>query len=99
VLYGTVLTTVVALAMVEIVAPSALRTLLDGAVAFGAFAGMAFWGRSSRVAFDLQEWCDCAAETMTVRVIESRRPPVLSPAWVDEAVVPASEQEVEVAHR
>ena len=43
-------------------------------LALGAMAGMAAWLRGSRPALDLAQWCACAASTVTVRVIESRRP-------------------------
>jgi hypothetical protein len=36
--------------------------------------GIAFWIRVNRVALDQQDWCECAADTLTVRVIPSRRP-------------------------
>ena len=42
--------------------------------ALGTLGGMALWVHSNRAAVDLQDWCDCAGRTMTIRVIESHRP-------------------------
>ena len=75
-LYCATLPPLAALAVVEAVAPpNALRIVLRSALALAALAGMARWTRVNRAAFDLQDWCACAAGTITVRVIESRRPP------------------------
>jgi hypothetical protein len=53
------------------------------------FATMGTWVWSSRAALDLQDWCPCAPATISVRVIESRRPlsptPDPVPAWAEEA--------------
>jgi hypothetical protein len=91
-LYGATLSQLTALAAIEVAAPAgALRAILRLALALGAFAGMAAWVRASRAAFDLQSWCECAGRTMTVRVIESRRPaPVAPPAAVEEDLEPAA---------
>jgi hypothetical protein len=66
-----------ALASVELLALSATwRAACDCAVVLGAFGGTAMWTCRNRVALDLREWCDCAAGTITVRMISSRsRPP------------------------
>ena len=42
---------------------------------------MALWTRLNRRALDQLGWCECAAATITVRVIPSRRP---APARVEE---------------
>ena len=74
-LYGTVGSPLLALLVVEATAPPfPARTLLRCALALAAFGGMAAWVWSSRAALDLQEWCPCAASTISVRVIESERP-------------------------
>ena len=74
-LYGTTLPPLAALTLVEaVMPPNVLRTVLRYALAMATVAGMALWIRAHRVAIDLQNWCDCAASTITVRVIESRRP-------------------------
>jgi hypothetical protein len=36
---------------------------------------MAGWVRANRVRLDLDDWCVCASERITVRVISSRRLP------------------------
>ena len=74
-LYGGVLAPLIALGAVEVAAPpNPARTALRYLLALGAMAGMAAWLRGSRPALDLAQWCACAASTVTVRVIESRRP-------------------------
>lgn len=102
VLYGVVCPPLAMLGIVEVAAPPApVRTLLRLALVLGVVAAMAVWVRTNRAALDLQEWCACAASTITVRVIESPRPSApprsdpfpASPAWVEE------EREVEVASR
>jgi hypothetical protein len=99
-LYGATVPQLAVLAAVEASAPAApLRIVLRWALALATFAGMGWWVRSNRAAFDLQNWCDCAPQKMTIRVIESRRPlpvpaPGLAPreprpAWVEEPAEPA----------
>jgi hypothetical protein len=98
-LYGATVPPLAALAVVEVAAPpNVVRTALRLVLGLGAFAGMALWVRSSRAAFDLADWCDCAGQTMTVRVIESYRPlpstppaaaPVLDPDTAAEEYEPA----------
>ena len=74
-LYGATLPPLATLAVVEMAGPpNAVRTILRFVLALGALGGMALWVRSNRAAVDLQEWCDCAGRTMTIRVIESHRP-------------------------
>src|SRR5207245_6900455 len=43
-------------------------------IALAAFVAMALWIRGNRAAFDYADWCECAAEKITVRVIPSQRP-------------------------
>ena len=101
VLYGAVCLPLAMLGIVEVAAPPApVRTLLRLALVLGTVAAMAVWLRANRAALDLQDWCACAASTITVRVIESQRPSAppwsdpfpASPAWVEEG-------EYEVARR
>ncbi len=74
-LYGLAFLTVGALAAAEIVPlPGAWHVTLRCGFGFGGFAAMAWWVRSNRAALDQQDWCACAAEKITVRVIPSRRP-------------------------
>jgi len=100
VLYGVVCPPLAMLGIVEVAAPPApLRTLLRLALVLGAVAAMAVWVRANRAALDLQEWCACAASTVTVRVIESPRPsapPRSDPFPASPARV---EEEYEVARR
>ena len=97
-LYGLVVPQLVGLALVELGGPpSALRIALRYAVAVGTFVAMAAWVHASRAAFDLQEWCDCAGQAMTVRVIESRRPVTPAPPRPTPVVVrPTVEEEYEL---
>jgi hypothetical protein len=92
-LYGAAFSPLAALAVVEISAPpNVIRTLLRFVFAVGAFVGMAVWVRTSRTALDMLNWCACAGATVTMRVIESRRPsplteldaPAHSPARTEE---------------
>src|SRR5882724_12629245 len=74
-LYCATLPPLATLAVVEMAGPpNAVRTILRFVLALGTLGGMALWVRANRAAVDLQDWCDCAGRTMTVRVIESRRP-------------------------
>src|SRR5438105_3376582 len=73
-LYGLVVLALGTLASIEVLARSATwRMACECAVVLGAFGGMAMWTRRNRVALDLRERCDCAAGTITVRMISSRR--------------------------
>ena len=101
VLYAATLPQLAALGVVEVAqSPQAVRIALRCLLALGVFLAMGAWLRANRPAFDLLDWCDCAGQQMTVRVIESRRPrPVAFP--LDPPVVaPApAEEEYEVAAR
>ena len=75
VLYAVVAPQLAVLALVELGGPpSALRLALRYTLALGAFVAMAAWVHTSRAALDLQDWCECAGRTMTIRVISSTRP-------------------------
>jgi hypothetical protein len=90
-LYGLVLSQLAALAVVELSGPpNALRLTLRWGLALGALVTMAAWIGRNRAAIDLQDWCQCAPQTVTIRVIESRRP-VPAPARLDEPPVWAEE--------
>lgn len=73
-LYGVVFAGLAALALVDAYAAASARTVLDGVMAGTVFLGIGRWIRTNRVALDQQNWCECAADTLTVRVIPSRRP-------------------------
>ena len=70
--------------------------------ALAVFVAMALWIRGNRAAFDYADWCECAAEKITVRVIPSRRPEPERPPLADEELervasggrVPEPEREV-----
>ena len=73
VLYAVVFLALTALALVDLVAPARARLPLDGTLAIAAIVAIALWIRGNRAALDQHSWCECAAETITVRVIPSRR--------------------------
>jgi hypothetical protein len=82
-LYTATLAQLAALALVEVVQPAhPVRVGLRCLLALGLFATMAVWLRVNRPALDLENWCDCAGQRMTIRVIESRGPklPASEPA-------------------
>jgi hypothetical protein len=79
--------------------PNAVRLTLRFLLALGVFASMSAWLRVNRPALDLQNWCDCAGERMTIRVVESSRArPQILPAEPPPAPEPV-EEEYEVATR
>src|SRR5262245_53572466 len=74
-LYAVTLPQLAALAAVEVAGPpSTVRALARCVLVLGTFVGMGWWVWASRAALDLEQWCECASRTVTVRVIESRRP-------------------------
>jgi hypothetical protein len=101
VLYAATLPQLVALGVIEVTqSPQAVRIALRGLLALGVFLAMGAWLRANRPAFDLQDWCDCAGQQMTVRMIESRRPrPVAFPLDPPTIAPSPAEEEYEVAAR
>jgi len=73
-LYGLAGLSLAALATVEVLPSPGPLTALRCGFALAGLLAMAAWARSNRVALDQQNWCECAADTITVRVIPSRRP-------------------------
>src|SRR5438552_10033228 len=74
-LYGILAVMAGALTSIEAFGPAGSATMaLRGGIALAAFVAMALWIRGNRAAFDYADWCECAAEKITVRVIPSRRP-------------------------
>ena len=74
-LYGFAFFMLGAVVTVEIAPlPAVWQTGLGCGLGFAGFAALAGWVRRNRVALDLEDWCACAAERITVRVIPSRRP-------------------------
>ena len=100
-LYAATLPQLGALGVVELTqSPQAVRIALRCLLALGVFLAMGAWLRANRPAFDLQDWCDCAGQQMTVRVIESRRPrPVVFPLDPPVFAPAPAEEEYEVAAR
>jgi threonine dehydrogenase-like Zn-dependent dehydrogenase len=95
VLYAVTLPQLTALAVIEASQAShPLRTALRCTAALGVFVAMGVWVHASRAAFDLQNWCDCAGERMTVRMIHSQRP---AAAEAFDAPLPAAVPEDEEA--
>jgi hypothetical protein len=94
VLYGVVSLGLVALAIADVAAPTVARSTFDSVLAGGALAAIALWVHRSRTALDLQDWCECAADKTSVRVIPSRCPEQDAPTCPDVTVcVPAEEPE------
>jgi len=78
-LYAVVLPQLTALAVVEAAGPlNPTRILTCCILVLGTFVGIAWWSHVNRAAFGLQQWCECAPGTITVRVIQSRRPASLA---------------------
>jgi hypothetical protein len=73
VLYGVVFLGLVGLAIGDVASPEIARPTLDGALAGAALVAISLWVRGNRVALDQQDWCACAADTVTVRMVTSRR--------------------------
>jgi hypothetical protein len=99
-LYGTVLPPLAGLAVVEAAGPpNLIRTVLRSVLALTVLVGMALWVRANRAAFDLQEWCDCAASTITVRVVESRRAAIEPASEAPELLPATAAREFDLATR
>jgi hypothetical protein len=86
-LYGSTLSPLAALAVVEAASPpSVVRTLFRCVLVLSSVTAMAIWVRCSRTALDLQAWCTCAPDTIRTRIVESRRPTAPAPI---EPIAPA----------
>jgi hypothetical protein len=100
VLYGATLPQLGALVAVEVASPP--RPLLTAArclLAAGTLLAVVLWLRASRVALDLVDWCDCASEAVTIRVIGSGRPLAEIPAAEPGVPNPTEEHETVPAGR
>src|SRR3989442_15267478 len=74
-LYGILAVMAGALTSIEAFGPAGSATMaLRGGIALAAFVAMALWIRGNRAAFDYADWCEGAAEKITVRGIPSQRP-------------------------
>src|SRR5712691_3156949 len=67
-LYAIAFVGVAALAIGNVAVPDGARSPIDALVTGGLFVAFALWIRGNRAALDQQDWCECAAETLTVRV-------------------------------
>jgi putative Ca2+/H+ antiporter (TMEM165/GDT1 family) len=93
-LYGIATLGLAALAVTEIAASAIVRPAFESVVGGVAFLAIAVWLRRNRAALDQQAWCECAAETLMVRVIPSRRPePIRSAPPRVPDVLPAEDDE------
>ena len=63
----------VLLAAQAFVAAGTERTALQSGLVLAGFSAMVQWARRNRAALDHLDWCDCASERVTIRVIASRR--------------------------
>ena len=99
-LYGVVFGGLAALTLVDVDAAASGRTVLDCVMAGAVFLGIACWIRANRVALDQQDWCECAADTLTMRVITSRRPDLgrSIPPRVSESLPREEDAEVWATH-
>jgi hypothetical protein len=79
-LYGVVLLGVAGLTVADVAAPAVARPSLETVVVLVTFVAAALWVRGNRAALDQQAWCDCAADTVTVRVVGRRLDPYDAPA-------------------
>jgi len=84
-LYARIAFALVAFGVVErLMSPGPIETVLECAAVVAGLVAIGSWTRRNRVALDQQDWCDCAAAKVTVRVISSRRPASARRAPADE---------------
>ncbi len=57
-----------------LVAPGPARTVVRCGLALATIGVLTLWVRLNGIALDQEAWCECAASTISVRVIRSRRP-------------------------
>jgi hypothetical protein len=88
-LYGIALAGLAVLTLGNVAIPDVARSPLDGLVAGAVLVAFAWWTRGNRAALDQQAWCECAGETLTVRVVPSRRPEPIGSTrpWVPDALL------------
>ena len=91
-LYGCASPTLTSWAATEMfVGPGPVRTALRCGLALATVGVLMLWVRLNGIALDQQAWCECAASTISVRVIASRRP-----APLEELVVQRERERVTV---
>ncbi|PYN83827.1 MAG: hypothetical protein DMD96_00700 [Candidatus Rokuibacteriota bacterium] len=84
-LYALAALMLAALAMAEmLVSPGPELTALRCGLVLGGFGAMVRWTRRNRAALDRLDWCDCAGERVTMRVIPSRSGRPARAAYADE---------------
>jgi hypothetical protein len=69
------------------------KAIVECGLVMGEIGTMAFWTRRNRAPLDLEQWCECAAATVTIRVIPSCHA-VGPPAHAVEPVAEEQLQEV-----
>ena len=75
ILYGILVFGTSSAVTVEVFSPAGgARTALRWGVVIGGSLAIALWVRLNRVPLDTEDWCACAGEKMTVRVIRSTLP-------------------------
>jgi hypothetical protein len=73
-LYGAVGLIVFTAAAAQLMtSPGVVRTVFEISVAIAGFGVMGLWLRSNRPALDHERWCACAADTLTIRVVDEQR--------------------------
>ena len=89
-LYGVAFVGLGALTVANVVVPDGARSPLDGLVTVGVFVAFALWIRGNRAALDQQDWCECAADTVTVRVSASANAATYNRPcpWMTTVVIP-----------
>lgn len=86
-----------ALALVETLGAGGVeQTALECGLVLAGFGAMIGWARRNHAALDRLDWCDCASERVTVRVIPSHRPERARIMVKDTPVPVAGRTEVEL---
>lgn len=91
-LYAIAALAIVALLGVQVVRPTAVRSALEVVTTVATFVAMLGWVRENGSAIDQLDWCDCAAATLTVRVIASQAPTTAKGAREKRATVTIREK-------
>jgi len=89
-LYGIALTTIAAGVTVDALGRARpWHHILATCVVAAGFGAMLVWVRANRVALSVADTCDCAAERLRIRVVESRRgrPRLRPPGELDAPVL------------
>ena len=73
VLYGWLLVSFFAAAVVRVAAAASWRGVVSWGIGVATVTGVARWIRWNRVALDQSEWCACASASVRIRTIPSAR--------------------------